>query len=413
MPYSFSFSTALSGLRAQSSALGVIGNNIANSNTTAFKSGSMSFSDQFYDSLGLRFNAAGNPVQVGTGVGIAGVSTDYSQGTLKPSTSPVHMGIQGNGFFVVKDTQGVQNYTRAGDFSLSREGYLVTPNGFQVQGYNATNGVVPDNAPLEALKIPIGQTLEPNMTTEVTQKFNLNSADPVGTEFTASVVVYDSLGASHTLNLVYTKTSDLNYSVAGDLDGTPVTSVTPAALTFDSDGNLTAPAAPGGLDVVPDASTLNGATLPNIAVNLYEADGTANVSNYAAESGVSSSNQDGYSAGTIAGLSVDPTGIVIAVFNNGQTRPAGQVALAVFNSEDGLSRQGGNQLGETISSGAASIGRPGTGGRGGVVGGALEESNVDLATEFTNLIVAQRGFQANSRVVTTLNQTLQDLLQII
>ena len=189
--------------------------------------------------------------------------------------------------------------------------------------------------------------------------------------------------------------------------------ISPSSLTFDSDGKLTSPAAPGAITITPDQSMLNGATLPSINLNLYQADGTSNITNFAANSSVSSTEQNGFPAGTIAGLATDANGTLIAAFTNGQTKPIGQVALAIFNSQDGLKSINNNLYQETIASGVPSIGRAGSGGRGNVVGNALEQSNVDIATEFTNLITAQRSFQANSRVITTFNQTLQDLLQII
>ncbi|MEW6736401.1 MAG: flagellar hook protein FlgE [Acidobacteriota bacterium] len=411
---SFTFSTALSGLRASSNSLSVAGNNIANANTTAFKSSSITFADIYLGSIGARFNGAGVPVQIGNGVSVASVNRDFSQGNLSSSNSPTNLAIEGNGYFVVKDSAGVQSYTRAGDFILDKDGFLVTPSGQQVQGYAAVNGVVPPDAALTTLQVPIGETIAPRLTSEATLRMNLNAADANGTQFNATVQVFDSLGRSHNLNLVFTKTADLSYSVTATLDGNAAqTTPNPADLQFDANGNLTMPAAPATLSIMPDQAQLNGATLPSIDLNLYEADGTANITNFATASSVSSTTQDGFPAGAISGLITDKTGTLIAVFNNGQTRPIGQIALATFNSQDGLQALSNNLFSETSSSGPPSIGRPSSGGRGNVVGNALEQSNVDIATEFTNLIIAQRSFQANSRVITTVNQTLQDLLQII
>lgn len=405
-----SFDTALSGLRASSNALNVAGNNIANANTTAFKAGTIRFADVFLNSLG--FNGANAQLQIGNGVTTAAIYRTFSQGSLADSGSPTSMAIQGNGYFVVRDLAGAQSYTRAGDFILDKDGFLVTPGGQRVQGYAAVDGVVPPDALLSSLQVPIGATSPPQVTSEVTLRMNLNSADPVDTEFTASVQVYDSLGAAHALNIVYTKTGDLTYSVTANLDGVDAM-ISPATLTFDSDGKLVDPADPTPLVITPDQAQLAGATLPSINLNLYQPDGTANISNFAAQSGVSSTAQDGFAAGTVIGIAVDKAGVIGAVFTNGQVRPLGQIALATFNSQDGLKSLGGNLFQETTGSGPASIGRPGSGGRGDVAGSALEQSNVDIATEFTNLIVAQRSFQANSRVITTMNQALQDILQII
>lgn len=406
----FLFSTALSGLRASSNALGVTGNNIANANTTAFKSGSITFSDIFLNSLGL--NKANMPLQIGNGVTTASISRDFSQGNLNESGSPTNLAVQGTGYFVVQDDTGVLYYTRAGDFTLSNDGSVVTPTGQKLQGYAAVDGVIPANAPIGTIQVPIGDTIKPSVTSEATFRLNLNSTDGVDTEFTASVRVYDSLGVARSLNIVYTKTGDLTYDVTANVDGTDAP-VTPTSLTFDADGKLVTPAAPTQMVVTPDQTNLNGATLPAINVNLFKTDGTPNITNFAASSGVSSASQNGFAPGAISNILTDKTGTLTAVFSNGQARSLGQVALAVFNSQDGLQSITGNLFGETIGSGPAAIGRPGTGGRGDVVGNALEQSNVDIATEFTNLIIAQRSYQANSRVITTFSQTLQDLLQII
>ncbi|MFY9227571.1 MAG: flagellar hook protein FlgE [Blastocatellia bacterium] len=406
---SLSFSTPLSGLKASSNALGVTGNNIANANTVGYKSQSISFASLFFSSLN---NAGGLPLQVGDGVTTSLISRDFSQGNVTGSNTPTNLAIQGNGYFVVRDSNGIQSYTRAGNFTLDKDGFLTTPTGEKVQGYSAVNGVVPSDAALEALKIPIGSTLAPQVTSEVSLKANLNAADPVGTKFTTSVQVFDSLGVAHTLNLTYEKTANQEYTVTADLDGDPAMASS-NTLMFDSNGNLTSPAAPGQIAITPDQSKLNGATLPSINISLYQPDGTANISNFAANSSVSSTNQNGFAAGTINGLAIDNTGTLVATFTNGQTKPIGQVALALFNSQDGLKNASNNLYIETLASGPASVGRPATGGRGAVIGNALEQSNVDIATEFTNLIVAQRSFQANSKVITTFNQTLQDLLQII
>ena len=407
---SFLFGTALSGLRASSDALGVTGHNIANANTTAFKAGAITFSDVILNTIGL--NGANSPLQIGNGVSVAAISRDFSQGNLTSAGTPTNMAIQGNGYFVVKDSKGAQAFTRAGDFILDKDGFLVTPGGQRVQGYTAVDGQIPTDALLNSLQVPIGDTINPKITSEGTLRMNLDAADPVGTQFTANMQVYDSLGVAHAMSMVYTKTADLAYSVTAKVDGNPAT-IAPAALTFGSDGKLATPAAPAPLVVTPDQTLLNGATLPSVNVNMYQADGTPNLTNFASPSGVSSTSQDGFAAGIISGILTDKSGTLTAVFSNGQTRPIGQIALATFNSEDGLKALGGNLLSEAIGSGPASIGKPGSSGRGDVVGQALEQSNVDIATEFTNLIVAQRSYQANSRVITTFNQALQDLLQII
>jgi flagellar hook protein FlgE len=421
----FSFSTALSGLRASSNALSVTGNNIANSNTVGFKSGAASFADIFSNSLGTRLNGAGGAVQIGNGVQTTATTTNFSQGVLIEANSPTSAAIQGNGFFVVSDNVGALGFTRAGDFTLNQEGFLVMPGGQRVQGYAAVNGQIPPGATITSMQVPIGETMAPVETTEATLRLNLNSADAAGAVFHAPVNVFDSRGVSHTLDMVFTKQADGSYLMNATLDGDAAqasvdggaASAAPVAITFDENGLLTAPTS---LSIAPDQTPLTGANLTAIEINLRQPSATttpgpSNFTNFAATSAVGSTAQDGFGPGTLSGLAFSPDGegTLYGVFSNGQTRPIGQFALALFNSQQGLRHLGGNLFGETPASGQPSIGSAGAGGRGGVVGGSLEQSNVDIATEFTDLIVAQRSFQANSRVINTINQTMQDLLQNI
>lgn len=420
----FSFSTALSGLNAASEKISVSGNNIANANTVGFKSSSVSFADVFTNSSGIRLNGAGTALQFGKGVRLAATPTDFSQGTLDLTNAATNAAIEGNGFFVLADSAGGMHYSRAGDFSLDRSGNLVSPSGHFVQGYAAANGIIPPGASLTTLNVPIGETQAPLVTSEATFRMNLNSKDPATSEFHALVNIYDSKGASHKMDLVFTKQADGSYLMQAEVDGTAATasinggaaSAAPVPVTFDSNGLLTAPTS---LAIVPPAAVLNGATLPSVAINLRQpappvGSGLANITNYASSSSVASTDQDGFASGELVGLaqSPDQNGALYAVFSSGQRRLLGQMGIATFNSQASLRRLGNNLYGETIASGQPSIGTPGSGGRGTIVGASLEQSNVDIATEFTNLIVAQRGFQANSRVITTISQTLQDLLQI-
>lgn len=403
----FSFSTALSGLRASSNALGVTGNNIANANTTAFKSDSINFADVFLKN-------GGTAVNVGSGVVTTRTSTNFGQGGLNESGSPTSTAIQGNGFFVVADSSGVQSYTRAGDFNLDRDGFLVTTGGQKVQGYPAVNGKIAPGTPSTSIQVPIGATLSPAVTTQTTLRMNLDSSAPINSTFTAPVQVFDSKGLAHTLELSLTKQASGTYGLSSSLDGHPA-QTSSATLTFDSNGLL---ATPSSLSIVPDAAFLDGATLPSININLRQTnpDGTpgeGNITNFGSNSTVTSTEQDGFAAGSLVALATDRNGIISGTFTNGKTRPIAQIAIATFNAQTELRHLGGNLYTETLASGSPSVGTAGTGGRGQVVGGALEQSNVDISNEFTELIVAQRGFQANSRVITTINQTMQDLLQVI
>lgn len=405
------FSTALSGLRASQNALGVTGNNIANANTTAYKSSSITFADIFTNSTGTRLNGAGSTLQTGNGVATAAIPTNFTQGNLTDSASSTSAAIQGTGFFVARNTAGMQVYTRAGDFAVNDDGFLVAPDGSQIQGY-PLGGTIPAGT-LSSIRVPIGEVTPPEVTTEMTVKMNLNSSDDTGAVFHSPTQIFDSKGVSRSLDLTFTKQADGSYTIAGTLDGNAV-ALSSSSLTFDSDGKLTGPAT---LTITPDQTMLDGATLPTVEVNLYKTNddgsqGDGNITNFGLTSAVSATEQDGFTGGHLTGLSMSANdGVISAVFSNGKLKPIAQFALATFNSQDGLVRLGGNSFGETSSSGQASIGTAGSGGRGTVVGNALELSNVDLAGEFTDLIVAQRSFQANSKVIQTISQTLQDLIQ--
>lgn len=421
---SFSFNAALSGLNASSNALNVVGNNISNANTIGFRSGSITFMDVFSSQSGIRLNGAGNTIAIGGGVRTGAIHTNFSPGNLTESSSPLHAAITGNGFFVVRNADGSSGFTRAGDFTVNNQGFLVSNTGGRVQGYQAVNGAIPAGAPLDALRIPIGQMLPPRVTTEATLRLNLNSEAETNSVYHATMQVYDSLGAQHEVDMEFTKQADGSWlmsvtvdNVAADTDadgGGP--SSTPVSFTFDSDGNLTAPAT--SLSIIPDSSVLGTATLPSIGINLFDTNpdgstGAPFITSFASPSAVASTIQDGYSPGELTGAAVDADGNIFGIYSNGQPRIIGQYAVASFNSDEGLGHLGGNMFAETTASGQPTIGTANTGGRGGIAGGYLEMSNVNITNEFVELIQAQRGFQANSRVISTLNQTFQDLLQIV
>jgi flagellar hook protein FlgE len=414
---SFSFNASLSGLNANSNALGVVGNNIANANTIGFRSSNVTFMDVFASSLGARLNGAGNSMQIGNGVRVGAVHTNFTQANFNEAGSPLMAAIQGNGFFVVKNADGTQAYTRAGDFTVNRQGMLVSQTGGSVMGYIAQNGAIPQGASLSALQIPLGQTLAPSMTTNGTFRMNLNSSAETGSTFHSTMEVYDSLGNSRSLDVTFTRQANGTFDATGTVDGhaAQLNGGSTVNFAFDSNGNLTAPTT---LSITPDQTQLDGAALPSIAVNLRQtnADGSPgafNITSFAMPSAVASTQNDGYGAGELNGASVDAQGNIFGTFSNGESRIIGQYALATFNSEEGLGRAGGNMFTETTGSGQPTIGAPGSGSRGLIAGGYTEQSNVNITNEFIDLIEAQRGFQANSRVITTLNQTFQDLLQIV
>lgn len=420
---SFSFNASLSGLNANSNALSVVGNNIANANTVGFRSSSISFADVFANSYGARLNGAGLTLQIGDGVGTSSIQTNLSQGTLNESGSPLHTAVQGNGFFIVRQPDNTLSYTRAGDFVLNNEGYLITPRGDQVQGYVAVGGVITPGSALNSLRIPIGQTLPPQTTSSASMRLNLNTNAATGAPFHATMQVYDSRGTTRTMDITFTRLANGSFDATATLDGTATQlafdggapGAAPVNFTFDSDGNQLTPTQ---FSIHPDQTTLGGATLPSVEIELRETNpdgspGAFNFVSYDRPSAVSATNQDGFPAGELSGSSIDPNGLILAIFSNGQTRPIGQYALATFNSSEGLARRGDNLFAETLASNQATIGAPGSGGRGLIAGGYLEQSNVNIANEFVKLIEAQRGYQANSRVINTLNDTFQALLQVV
>jgi flagellar hook protein FlgE len=404
------FSIALSGLEADSTALNTIGNNLANLNTTAYKGQTTSFEDLFYQQIGQ--SGSGDAIQVGAGTKVSGTSTDFSEGTLLPdaTTNPTDMALDGNGFFIVQQN-GVQSLTRAGNFTVSQTGDLTTQDGQSVMGYPAVNGVVNQNSALQPITIPVGATEGAQATQNISTTVNLNSGATVGTAFTTPVTIFDSLGQSHNATITYDKTATntWSYSIAlpaGDSTGTPINNT--GTLTFDSNGNLTSPT--GSVAGISFPGMADGASDLTFNWNLT---GGATVSQLASASTNGSQTQDGFSSGTFSTITVDTSGVIQAQFSNGNTTTIGQIAVANVANVQGLVATGGNNFQTTAASGQLTAGVAGAGGRGTVDDNTLEQSNVNISTEFSNLIVAQRAFEANSKTVTTFDTISQDVLAMI
>ena len=406
------FSIPLSGLTSSSIALSTIANNLANLNTTGYKDQSVQFKDLFYQSLGS--TGSGNPILSGAGTAVDSISSVFTQGSLSPDGVSTDVAIQGGGFFVAQGTSGA-TYTRAGNFSIDKNGFLVTTSGAQVQGYPAVNGVISGGQGLAPLQLGSGQLSPATATTTVRSATNLNAAAAVGDTFSTPVTVFDSLGASHTLTFNYTKTAAgaWNYAItipAADVGqtGAPVT-IKSGTMTFDGAGNLLTPAA----DVTGIAVTglANGANTLTFKWQLYDK-GTSLVQQVASPTSTSSTQQDGNGSGALVNFNIGADGTVSGSFSNGRTAVLGQLALATFGNNQGLLRTGSSGFTPTLASGQAVLGAPGTGGRGTLSGGALELSNVDIASEFAALIVAQRAFQANAKVVTTFDQVTQETINL-
>ncbi len=408
-----SMSSALSGLRNHQVMLDVVGNDIANVSTVGFKSSSTVFSDVLTQTLsGASAPGADiggtNPAQIGLGSRLAATVQSFSQGSIQRTGRTTDLAIQGDGFFVVAGA-GQTSYTRAGAFTLDANGNITTPDGMQVQGWRSDQaGTINTNGPLEAVQIRVGDLLPPAQTTDIALGGNLASGNSLGTVSTLSVTAYDDQGAGIPLNITFTKSNTNEWTVtatAGD-PAAPVT-LTDNVLTFDGAGELQTPAdfdiniAGGSIPGMPDPITLS----------LGAPGEPARITQFAGLASAAITQQNGSGAGSLQSFSVAQDGTIVGNYSNGRTRAIGQVALAVFTNPGGLERVAGVWR-ETPNSGLAQIGTAGGGGRGLLSAGTLEMSNVDLAEEFTRLIVAQRGFQGNARVITTSDELLQEVVNL-
>lgn len=416
-----SFSSALSGLNANSTALGVIGNNLANLNTVAFKSSSVSFQDLVYQSVG---GTSVNPMQIGLGVTTGAISGNFSQGSIQNTTESTNCAIQGNGFFIVRGDDGL-SYTRAGNFSFNKDGYLVTSDGLKVEGYTQTDpttGEILTSGTVSDIVVPTGVLRAPTPTTTFSALTNLNAGTATSGTFTTSVEMYDALGKSHVMTITYTKTGTGAWGykltvpgadVTGGTAGTPYTMAT-GTLAFAPTGKL---ASVNGAAVANVAITTpawsNGAAANAMTWTLVDSTtGDYALTGYSATSATSSITQNGTAAGSVDDVTVSADGSITATFGAGQSVTIGKIAMASFNNPKGLTKMGGNLYGESDAAGQANVGVPGTGGRGTLIGSALEQSNVDMATEFTNMILSQRGYQASSKSITVADELLQDTLAL-
>ncbi len=425
-------STARSGLIATGASLSVIGNNIANVNTVGFKGSRTEFADLLSAQGG-----GGDAGKIGLGVRIGKVSASFTQGNIESTAGPTDLAIEGNGFFVVGAGAG-NVYTRAGNFRLDSNGKLVTFQGLPVQGFGLNNSNAPVGAPQD-IQVT-GASSQPRATAVLSMKANLQADAPLvnagvfdptnfdtafaTSNFTTSMNVFDSLGARHTLNFFFTKTApnewDYNVGVdSGEVGGTSgdLQIVGSGHLTFNTDGSLKAPDTPG-------VATLpfTGATAQDITLNFGTANpdpvnnpgqGIDGLTQFAGPSAVSFQSQDGFGAGQLLNLQFSESGVVTGIFDNGQSRPLFQLALASFTAPDALTPLGNGMYRESVDSGSPAIGTPESGGLGNVVAGALEQSNVSIAQEFIDLISTQRSFQANARVITSSDALLNDLINIV
>jgi flagellar hook protein FlgE len=412
---------AVSGLRSHQAFMDVVGNNIANVNTTGYKTSSVLFEDLLSQNLngaGAPTTAAGgtNPNQVGLGVRLSGVSVNFAQGATQLTGRSTDFAIQGDGFFAV-DSGGQTAYTRNGSFSLDGNGNLVTADGGFVEGWQADqNGNVSVNASVGHLKIPVGQIINPITTGSMKIGGNLPADAATGTVVNAGINVYNSLGTSIPLRAQFTKIADaagsVNWQVSVYDSGNNLISG-PAAVTFDLNGALTStPPTVTQAQLNTIAGTSGTWKASGVSLDFGTATDPDRLSGSGGLNTAAALSQDGSGVGSVIGFSVSEQGLISGTFSNGRSQAIGQIALATFANPNGLIKNGGSLYTATVNSGNAQVGVAGQGGRGTLSGGTLEMSNVDLAAEFTNLIVAERGFQANSRVITTSDQILQDLVNL-
>jgi flagellar hook protein FlgE len=418
-----SFSTALSALDATSTAIDVVGNNLANLNTPGFKDSTTYFRDLVTESLG----AGLGETQVGFGTGTPMTIRQFSQGAIQSSSGLLDAAIAGDGFFVVSNAQGNQLYTRAGSFQVDDTGTLRTNTGEAVQGWttiNAATGDVDTNLATTNIVVPVGGVKQPVATTSLTLDLNLNSAAAADatSDHAETIKVYDTLGTSHTLTMNFQKTgaNTWSYSVtipgedlSGGTAGTPVEiSGASGTLTFGTNGQLTSPDATSPINIA-ITGLADGASDMSANWSLYTAAGAGRITQFGQPSAPEASSQNGSSASQLTRVGLANGGQLLAQYSDGTQVVVGQVAMANIRNPESLIAVGNNNYQASALTASPAVGVANTGGRGDIQGGSIESSTVDIAKEFTNLIVLQRGYQANSRVITTADTLSQETINLI
>ncbi len=406
-----SFSTALSALGAHTTAVDVVGNNLANLNTPGFKASAVSFADLVTQSLG----AGLGETQVGFGVGRPVTLRQFSQGAIQASNGPLDAAIQGDGFLVLKDENDAVKYTRGGNLLVDKSGNLLTAKGGRVQGWSAVGDTIDTNRPVGNIVVPVGSLRAPTATSSFNFDTNLNASSAIGERFSTSLELFDSLGVNHVVTVAFTKSATANqwdYSITiPDADvAAPVTPVT-GSISFTSGGVLATPdstVAPPRLTVT---GLLSGAADMNLDWQMYNGL-TPRLTQYSQPSAVSANSQNGAPASQLIRVGLADGGSILAQYSNGQQVVVGRVAMASIRNPESLIAAGDNTFVLSSRSALPAIGVAGSGGRGTILGGAVESSTVDIAKEFTNLIVYQRGYQANSRVITTVDEISQETINL-
>ena len=399
--------TGVSGLRGNAEAMGVIGDNISNVNTVGFKGSKAVFSDIFSTIL----SNGSTTSQLGRGSQLQGTIQEFSQGSFESSSNALDLALDGSGFFVVNNGAG-NFYTRAGQFRLNDDGLVQAITGEILQGSSISNGVVSTSTTDIDLA---GVQSSPQATTTFTLGANLDASATAATTFTSPVTTYNSVGTQIIVSLQFTKVSGANqwtYAVSPS-DGT-VTSGASGTVTFDTSGALSSPTTDQSIVIDFSAASTPAAT-QTLTWDLVDASGNTNgkLTGFAAASNNNSLVQDGFTTGTLVGLTVATDGKISGLFNNGQTAELFQVALADFLAPSGLTRQGSNLFAESAESGQPVLGTAETGGFGSIVGQSLELSNVDLAEQFVTMIQTQQAFQASARIITTTDDLLTEAVNLV
>lgn len=412
-------------IKAQQTRMNVIGNNLANVNTTAYKGSRVTFQDMIAQTIrgaSRPQEAIGgtNPIQFGLGVLVAGTDTNNEQGSLQATNRPSDIALQGNGYLMVSNSERVA-FTRDGGFDLDANGMLVQrATGERLLGWVADEfGNINNNTPVNSesyLTIPIGSLDAVQVTTRASFKGNLNAEAGPSETWDLVVRVYDTLGGGHDVTVRFSNRTtpaagtppsgaQTSWEWQAFENGNPIGSSTTGAnerLYFDTNGNLLNSSTSQSVSVPSSGSA------PAFNINLD----FSRLSQLKGENNVTPFDQNGFPPGSLQGYSIGVDGVINGLFTNGLTRNLGQVAMAIFSNPGGLERMGSNLWRNTDNSGIPVVGEPKSGGRGQINAGFLEQSNVDIGNEFTELIVTQRGFQANTRVVTTVDEMLQDLINM-
>ena len=455
--------SGLSGLSSYVLGMDVLGNNIANINTVGFKGSVPIFQNILSQSIAQQMDNGG---EAGQGVSVGCITPSFTQGSFQSTDVATDLAIQGNGFFVLGDDSGNSFYTRAGNFTFNKEYDLVNPNGLHVLGWSAMTdtGEIDTSGTASNIHLPLGMTVDPQATTIFKTNINLDAEATVDNPSTSSVdeaetfstslTIYDSLGAAHTVTLEFTPIDEngdsildrwdwIAYVARSEVDSSTVgygsgqlpptddgngviiargdpdygTTGNPALdfdpMRFDSSGILISNAGAASLDFA-SVNWANGAMDQSVAWEIRsEIDsGATYLTGYALNSAISYTYQDGLSIGELESVGINSDGKIIGVFSNGTTKAVAQIALATFPAPTSLTIMGENMFAQAPGSGNATIGTANAGGRGTIVGRSLEMANVDLTTQFTSMIVMQRGFEANSKIITVADEMIRQMLSL-